>query len=382
MDAAELIAEADQALAGRDFARSAALLEEAASLSPKDPALWMRIAAMRRTTGDFSGALNAVQNALVMRPRDFTALLMRASVLERLGDPGAGPAWGHALAQKPPTQVPPQLQAIVGEAERRYALWVEQEATRLSDVTAAAEQRADAEQRKRIERFRNNVLRRTRPFHSEPTDYHFPELTEREFHPRRLFPWLEQVEAAVDDITAELRAVMASERAELVPYVQYDEHMPMDQWRPLNHNLDWTAIHLLQHGRTVDANAGHCPRTMALLRGIPQPIVAGASPNAMFSLLAPHTTIPPHVGISNARLVCHLPLIVPKGCWFRVGAQTREWKTGEVIVFDDTIEHEAENPTDELRVVLIFDVWHPDLSPVERDAVAALIGSGGPAESL
>jgi aspartyl/asparaginyl beta-hydroxylase (cupin superfamily) len=99
----------------------------------------------------------------------------------------------------------------------------------------------------------------------------------------------------------------------------------------------------------------------------------------MFSLLAPQTRIPAHVGISNTRLVCHLPLVVPQGCWFRVGAETRFWKRGEAFVFDDTIEHEALNPSDQLRVVFIFDVWHPDLSPTERDAVAALIGSQGQA---
>ena len=149
----------------------------------------------------------------------------------------------------------------------------------------------------------------------------------------------------------------------------------MDQWRALNRNPDWTAIHLFRHGERVEANARHCPRTLALLEKLPQPEIAGASPNAMFSLLAPRTEIPPHVGVSNSRLVCHLPLIVPDGCWFRVGGETRSWKAGEAFVFDDTIEHEAMNPSDELRVVFIFDVWHPDLSAVEREAVAALISA-------
>ena len=117
--------------------------------------------------------------------------------------------------------------------------------------------------------------------------------------------------------------------------------------------------------------------TLKLLDGFPQPEIRGSGPNAMFSLLAPGTAIPPHVGVSNARLVCHLPLVVPEGCWFRVGAETRFWKRGEAFVFDDTIEHEALNPSNELRVVFIFDLWHPDLSATERDAVAALIGSEG-----
>jgi aspartyl/asparaginyl beta-hydroxylase (cupin superfamily) len=149
----------------------------------------------------------------------------------------------------------------------------------------------------------------------------------------------------------------------------------------LNRSSDWTAIHLLKNGSRIEANALHCPETLALLAQLPQPQIQGASPNAMFSLLRPHTHIPPHVGIANTRLVCHLPLIVPEGCWFRVGAETRPWKRGEAFLFDDSIEHEAMNPTDQLRVVFIFDVWHPDLSKAEREAVAALIGSEGGADT-
>ena len=374
MSVAELVQDADRAAAQRDFGRAVSLLEEAARLAPEDAALWMRLAAMRRGTGQPARALEAVHKALAIHPRDFTALLMRASLMHRLGDANAGEAWGHALAQKPDGEIPAHMAPIVEEAEERYEAWREHREGELKAAMAKAEERADPEQRKRIDRFRSNVLRRTRPFHSEPTDYFFPELTEREFHPRRLFPWLEQVEAATAQMCDELQQVMTAERAELVPYVQFDEHVPMDQWRPLNQNPDWTAIHLIQHGKVIDANARHCPQTMAVLEQLPQPDIAGASPNAMFSLLAPNTKIPPHVGINNARLVCHLPLIVPEGCWFRVGGETRLWKTGEAFVFDDTVEHEAMNPTDQLRVVFIFDVWHPDVSAIEQEAIAALIG--------
>ena len=377
MDAAELIRDADRAVAGRDFEKAAVLLEQAAALAPKDMSLWMRVAAMRRSTGELAGALDAVHKALAIDPRDFMALLMRASLLQTLDDPEAGEAWGHALAQKPDTSLPEPLQPIIAEAEQRHAAWQDQQEGRMKAGMAAAEARADTDERARMARFRSNTVRRTKPYHSSPTDYHYPGLREREFHPRNLFPWIERVEAATDLITAELRGVMAAERAELVPYVQYDDHVPMEQWRPLNKNSDWTAIHLLLRGERIDANARHCPQTMALLAELGQPVIAGASPNAMFSLLAPHTVIPPHVGISNARLVCHLPLVVPQGCWFRVGAETRHWRVGEAFIFDDTIEHEAANPSDELRVVFIFDLWHPDLSPVEREAVAALIGISG-----
>ena len=93
----------------------------------------------------------------------------------------------------------------------------------------------------------------------------------------------------------------------------------------------------------------------------------------MFSMLAPQTAIPPHSGVANFRLLCHLPLIIPGKCWFRVGEQVRDWQSGQAWIFDDTIEHEAVNETDQLRVIMIFDIWHPDLSPAERAAIAATV---------
>ena len=377
-----LLAEADRAASAADFNRAIELLLEAAQSEGTDPSLWLRIAAMQRAKGEPAAALDAVHRALALAPLDFTALLMRASLLQRMSDPRAGEAWGHALAQRPEGELPPQLASVVAEGERHHWAWLADREARMKSAMAGAEGKANAAERKRIERFRSNVLRRTRPYHSEPTHFHFPELTEREFHPRELFSWLPEVEAASSQITEELQAVMDTERAELVPYIQYEEHQPLDQWRELNRNPDWTAIHLIKNGEQIETNARHCPQTMALLDRVPQPKMKGAGPNAMFSLLAPHTHIPPHVGVSNARLVCHLPLIVPAHCWFRVGAETREWNPGHAFLFDDTIEHEAMNDSDSLRVVFIFDVWHPDLSQVERDAVAALIGSEGGAEGL
>lgn len=370
----------EQALAAGDFGRALELLRGASAANPGDIDTLLKLAGVSRAAGRPREALDAVHRALALSPLHFTALLLRASLLQRLDEAKAGEAWGEALAQRPAGALPPPLAAAVAEAEARHTAWLAAREERLVAAMAPVEATADYDERRRIARFRSNALRRTRPFHSEPTHFFFPELTEREFHPRARFPWLADLEAATEEIAAELQALLAANRAELVPYIQYPDHLPMRQWQPLNHNPDWSAIHLLQNGRRIDGNADQCPRTMALVDRLPQPDVPGASPNAMFSLLAPHTHIPPHVGVSNARLVCHLPLIVPEGCWFRVGDERRDWRRGEAFVFDDTIEHEAMNPSDRLRVVFIFDVWHPDLSPTERAAVTALIEAEGKGE--
>jgi aspartyl/asparaginyl beta-hydroxylase (cupin superfamily) len=373
VNADTLLAEAERAVAAGNLDGAITLLQQAAGQRADDADIWLKIAALNRGLGRPRTALDAVHRALSVRPLDFTGLMLRATLLDSLNDPSAPEAWGNALANKPGGELPPQLLAAIARGEQRYSEWLSDREARMVENMSAAEAKADADELRRIHRFRSNVLRKTRQFHSQPTHFHFPELAEREFHPRKLFPWLEAVEDATEMMARELEAVMAAERTELVPYIQYADHLPLDQWRPLNRNPDWTAIHLWKNGEWVDANARHCPATISLLKSLPQPQVEGAGPNAMFSLLAPNTSIPPHVGVSNARLVCHLPLVVPDGCWFRVGAETRDWRRGEAFVFDDTIEHEAMNPSDQLRVVFIFDIWHPDLSEVERDAVRALI---------
>ena len=125
-------------------------------------------------------------------------------------------------------------------------------------------------------------------------------------------------------------------------------------------------------GERVDENAAKCPLTMELLDGAPQPEQRGRTPAAMFSLLKPRTRIPPHTGGSNVRLVAHVPLIIPEECGFRVGNETRPWVPGQAWVFDDTIDHEAWNMSDKLRVILMFDIWNPLLTPPERAMITAL----------
>ena len=371
----ELEQQADRAAAAGDLDSARESLEQAVAAGPGTFELWSKLSAMRRALGDVQGAIVAIEQALALSPLDFSALLARAMLLDRIGDPGAGEAFGNALAQLPAGHdVPQPMVAAVEHARKRAA---EHQAAIEKRLLDAIPPDLSEGQRKRLERFASNASRRTRHFHQEPTSFHFPGLPELEFHDAGQFDGIREIEAATDSIRAEFQALLKAKTAELVPYTQYPEHVPLAQWRELNNNPDWTAIHLIQNGLRVEANAGQCPMTMELLSKLPRPVIPGAAPNAMFSLLAPRTRIPPHTGVANVRLVAHLPLIVPDGCGFRVGDTTRAWKVGEAFVFDDTIEHEAWNDSDELRVVLIFDLWAPAIPPPERDAVARLIGAAG-----
>lgn len=235
----------------------------------------------------------------------------------------------------------------------------------------------DASRSPQVARFISNASRRTRHYHQQPSHFHFPGLPEVEIHDRALFPELTGLEGQSAAILDEFERLIAAEAADIVPYIQYSDQVPLRQWQALNQSQDWSAIHLVQNGRQIEANARHCPCTMAAIEKLPQPSIDGASPNVMFSLLAPRTRIPAHSGVANTRVVCHLPLIVPPGCGFRVGESVREWRWGEAFVFDDTIEHEAWNDSDQLRVILILDLWPPALSAADRAAVAAIIPAGG-----
>jgi Aspartyl/Asparaginyl beta-hydroxylase len=369
--------QADGAAGARDFVTARDLLLRLVAAAPEHFDGWLKLSAMQRALGENETALVTLDKALSLRPFDFSGLLMRATQLHGLGRTSeAGVAYGRALAQAP-NPPPLQMSGILDVARGRYRDWQEAQADALRGAVAAV-----TDVSPKLERFISNSVRLTVADREGPTHYCYPDLPEIPFHDRSAFAWISALEAATDSIAAEFEAVVAAKAAELVPYIQYPETVPMEQWRALNHSRDWTAIHLIERGEVINANARHCPQTMALLDTLPQPDIPGAGPNAMFSLLTPGTHIPPHTGITNTRLVCHLPLIVPEGCWFRVGDVRREWRPGEAWVFDDTIEHEAMNSSNALRVVLIVDLWHPELGAEERKGVAALIAAGGQVHGL
>jgi aspartyl/asparaginyl beta-hydroxylase (cupin superfamily) len=374
-DLAQRIAAADRALTAGSIAQARNILEEAARFDPPSMAFWQRLATVRKMAGAPLLAIDAIDRALALAPLDFVNLLMRAHLLDQAGHPDAGEAYGRALAQPRPTALPPVfLQTLI----RAEALWSSHQHAmeqRLGAAVEASGADLTPAERRRTERFASNIARKTRAYHSEATHFAYPGLRELEFHDRAGFPWLAELESLTPTIRAEMDRVANAPDAALVPYVKYADSEPLAQWRELNHNRDWTAIHLIERGETVAANAAHCPATMDFLARMEQPAITGCAANAMFSLLAPRTHIPPHVGVANFRLLCHLPLIVPNRCWFRVGDDTRDFAEGAAWVFDDTIEHEAKNETDRLRVILIFDLWHPDLSPAEREAIQAAVAA-------
>jgi len=358
------------ALAG-DATAARAILERAAAAAPENVTAWLNLAGVLRSLGERKAELEAIERALTLAPTHLVALLQKGALLDLMGKPRAAAAiYVNALQTLAAgTRLPAPIEAHVAHARRRVAENAEIVAqllqSRLADLRAAG----TAGDRRRFERCMDRMLGRARIYTPEPTQMLFPFLAHYEFFAREEFSWLGQLEAATESIRAELLGVLEADQPGMEPYIAYREGLPLNQWRELNHSRRWSAYFLWKDGHPLEEHIARCPRTVEALRATPQVDIAGRGPTAFFSMLEPRTHIPAHTGSTNTRLTVHLPLIVPEGCRFRVGSETREWRTGVAWVFDDTIEHEAWNDADLPRAILIFDIWNPQLTQLERDLV-------------
>jgi aspartyl/asparaginyl beta-hydroxylase (cupin superfamily) len=182
--------------------------------------------------------------------------------------------------------------------------------------------------------------------------YYFPGLRASPWHDARQFHWTRWLEDAFGEIKAEFWQVGK-------------DGLPRHPEGAI-YAGDWNRFLFFNLGSRLHWNCARCPRTAALLEKIPGVTSAGL---AYFSAAAPGTHIKPHCGPHNARLRCHLGIVAVDGAEMRVGDETRSWQEGKCLVFDDSFEHEVWNRGETMRVILILDVWHPDLSPIE---IAAL----------
>ena len=356
-----------------DMVGARAMFQRIVDADGRDPQQWIHLAMACRNQKDEAGEENAIRRALEQDPRELVALILRADLLERQGKTHQAAAAFRAVASVSPSleNLRPELRAAVAKAlaqtdqyNRDFGAFMDRHLDSMLQEFAG----------ENLQRFRDAVaimVGRKRRFDSQSVMFHYPGLPAIEFFERADFPWLDPIEAATDAIRDEFLAVLATEEG-FTPYISYPNDVPQNQFAELNNSPRWSAFHLWKLGQVVAENAARCPVTMAALEGAPKPDQPGRTPAAMFSLLKPKTRIPAHNGVTNVRLVTHLPLIVPEACGFRVGNDVRQWVPGKAWVFDDTIEHEAWNDSDKLRVVLIFDIWNPLLTPPERALITAM----------
>ena len=340
----------------------------AAEADPAATALWMNLAKAQRLAGSDEAERSALEEVLAIDQLHLMALIRLAELHERRGELGsATDRWNVALSFL--VQIPnptPQIIQLIDHAGAFVAGQRQALADALDAGLAKALDAASERDRGRAMAACDMMTGRREMLPHRCHGFFYPFLPADEFFDRGHFPWLEQLEVAAPVIRSELQAILKSADPGLAPYIDMPSGTPRNLWSALDRSADWSALHLWRDGERVDAVCERAPRTAELVDTLPLARIAGRAPAVFFSILKAGKTIPPHTGVTNIRSIVHLPLIVPGGCGFRVGSETRAWREGEAFVFDDTIEHEAWNRSDRDRALLILDCWNPHLSEDER----------------
>ena len=333
--------------------------------------LWLLLAQAAQAVGNLGACDGALDEVLQGDPRNPYALLMKGEAQSAHGDDRAAASWygmaisSAALIEKLPPDLPPRLaaaQQAIDAAMLRFE-------RHLIDQIAASGIDA-ARDVPRLAQAIDIATGKSERYLQQPTSFFYPGLSAVQFYDAAEFAWVAALEAAAPAMRAEVEAVLRA-GDNIAPYVQANSDRPTREHALLN-DPDWSAFYLWQNGALVPGNAARCPATVAALEALPIPIIAGRSPMALYSVLRPKTHIPPHNGMLNTRLICHIPLIVPDQCRLRVGNETRSVTFGKAMIFNDAIEHEAWNDSDQTRVVLLFEIWRPELSEAERRALVVM----------
>ena len=342
---------------------------------------WMLLAQCCARSGDAAGEEAALIHQLDADKRHLPALLAMGDLKARQGDDRAASNWFRAaLNQASVSQaVPPALGPLLDRAQAFLAGATDRfGAHLLADLDRVGIKPAGA-----VARAIDMLLGKTQVYLQQPSMFYYPGLPQRAFYERgEMGDWAAQMEAATPAMQAELAAVMA-QQADFDPYVTATKGRPLPN-NPLLDDPSWGAWYFWKNGDRIADHADRCPETMNALALAPMPAIDSRSPMALWSRLEPGTHIQPHHGMLNTRLICHLPLLVPGDCALRVGAETRAWETGKLLIFDDSFEHEAWNNSADTRVILLFEIWRPEIGAEERAALTQLFQSidryAGPAQ--
>lgn len=363
-----------------DLEESERWLVKALEVTPDDPLLHQNLGLVRVARQDFAAALACLDRALALRPALPMAHLHRGRILAALERDGeAADCLARALALNPNLgdrrevkRAPADLRRMLAELQQaRLRVFAAERRRCLAQVERAHDGADFSRAREFVAILNDERPVRWADPRQRPQWMFFPGLEPRPWFEREEFDWVERLEAAAPAMREELHAVLANP-GELDPYVPGHEHLP-PEWHQLADSADWSAYHLYHGGTRHEQHCRRCPRSAEAVETVPLMEAPGHAPEAFFSILRPGTVIPPHTGLANTRLTLHLALVIPPGCSITVGGETRRWEEGRALVFDDSFEHEAQNAGDRTRVVLILDIWNPQLSEAEREVVRGMI---------
>jgi aspartyl/asparaginyl beta-hydroxylase (cupin superfamily) len=360
------------ALQTGDMRQAFSILSDALAKGEDDQNTLLGLAIAARGIERHDISLQMADRLLVRESENIEALILKADALAATGNQRKASEVYLIVAQiaPPPVQLGERLAAEVDRARQECAdaavRYEEFLRSRVRDLGLF-----DGSGQARGEQALDVLFGRKQIYYQQPEKFYFPELPQIQFYDPSDFPWTDDLIAKTDTIRAELEAILSDDDG-FEPYVPESSTAPHLRTNALMGNENWGAFHLRKDGLVIEKNASRCPATMEAISHAPAPVVRGKSPLALFSRLKPGAHLPPHSGLMNTRIICHLPLIIPEGCRIRVGNQDRQWRLGEMLIFDDSIEHEAQNAGQSDRVILLFDIWRPELSEDDRAFIAAV----------
>lgn len=313
---------------------------------------------------------------------DVEALLAKGDHMARANDIRAAAAfYGAALkvGQSRPPQTPDE-RAMIERAHRQSA-WCSAQFQEHLLSSLDKEGFGEGQRPPRFQQSLDMMLgRKQRPpayedFPQMPAAHYYPDMPYVSFADPCAFPWIAAIEAQFDAMRAEALAALADLKG-FVPYSRSMANRPSNNHHGLLDNPDWSSLYLWKDGAEVADHADRCPTILQTIQEhAPLCDLGPRAPTILLSLLRPGAHIPPHCGMLNSRFICHMPLIVPPNCGFRVGPDTVQWEEGKILIFDDSVEHEAWNNSDENRLVVIFDIWRPELDNLEQRAMKSLFAA-------
>ena len=341
---------------------------------------WLGLALSHLLSHDTDAAEPALDKVLELEPQNIRAHIFKGDIHWEREE--YRPAAGHysavmTLSNRIPDARGAMLKDLNRVAQRHEYLGTYFTEALMKHLRGAGYQRASASPRfnQGLDMLMGTLLRgdETRRYPQTPHVFYLPGLPYHTFYPETELPWLAKLEAHTDIITDELKGLMAQQAEQFSPYVHKDLARGASDDAGLRDSETWTSAFLWEDGKPVHATMEACPQTTALLEKLPICSIKDLLPTVLFSKLSPGATIAPHTGMLNARLICHLPLVVPEDCGLRVGEDTRMTERGKAWAFDDSVNHEAWNRSDQDRVILLFDVWRPELDESERHLITALL---------
>ena len=349
------------------------LLREYNSSNFADAASWYRQAVVEEQIGDWAAAGNAYYKCIELAPHISTAYLYAGYWLEQSNHLDAASSL-YSLCQ----EIDPNL-LIVNASSSQVSPTIlrSKSGSTLLRTHLSNQHRMYANSYAFSKRIRGAIWAQT---HDKPVTYrqgdfapnlfYIPDLPQKPYYEKKEFNWTDSISQNSSIIIDELNTALDDNavKKQLRPYLAKEFHTP-ESLANLAGSKEWSALDLFRDGKQNSVTKPLFKKTLELISSIPTYSLDETPFEVFFSLLKPGQEISPHYGQSNHSLTVHLALEIPPDCFLEVAGEQRKWEKGELIIFDDSYLHSAHNQSDEIRIVLIFSVWHPSLSKDEHTAI-------------